>query len=338
MTALKEYLRLETTGLWRASADAQRRDVFVSVGQATLVIADKTDAPLAHWSLAAVERLNPGSRPAVFAPGRDADESLEISDGEMIDAIERVQSAVRKSDPHPGRLRLWIALSCFLGVLGLGAFWLPGAVAKHAANALPEVQKAAIGEELFNEMQRLTGPACGKEDHDAVLQRLATRTFGADAPKLHVLRNGVSDALVLPGGTILLSRNLLEDHETSAPAAGYLIAAQVKAETSPPFVALLDTAGLPAVLRLLTTGRLPSSALQRHAQNLARQSSEPVTDPALADAFARSRIPVLPYALAVDITGETTSALITADPYRDTQAPVVLDDNSWVILQGICAG
>jgi len=35
MTALDQYVRLESGGLWRADADAQRRDVAVSFGDAT---------------------------------------------------------------------------------------------------------------------------------------------------------------------------------------------------------------------------------------------------------------------------------------------------------------
>lgn len=338
MTALKEYVRLESTGLWRASADAQRRDVYVSVGQATLVITDKAEAPLAHWSLAAIERLNPGATPALFSPGADADESLELSDHDMIAAIERVQKAVRKSVPRPGRLRLWTALGVFAVALGLGATWLPGAVSDHAAEALPEVQQAAVGDALFTELQSLTGPACGSEDHRRVLERLATRVLGTDAPKLHVMRDGIESVLVLPGGTILIARGLVEDYETSAPVAGYLIAAQYEAAQIDPFYTMLENAGLMPVLRLLTTGQMPETALLRHAQSLARETRAPATDAALADAFARARVPVMPYALAVDITGESTAALVAADPFAGADAPVVLDDNSWVILQGICTG
>ncbi len=54
MTALTEYDRLECAAVWRAAPEAQRRDVFVSVGDATLVITDNADRVLAHWSLAAV--------------------------------------------------------------------------------------------------------------------------------------------------------------------------------------------------------------------------------------------------------------------------------------------
>ena len=58
MTALKEYDRIEATGLWRANADAQRREVIVSIGDATLTISDHNDRALAHWSLPAIERAN----------------------------------------------------------------------------------------------------------------------------------------------------------------------------------------------------------------------------------------------------------------------------------------
>lgn len=62
MTALDKYVRLESGGLWRADANAQRRDVGISFGDATLVIADTAGRPVAHWSLPAITRLNPGTR------------------------------------------------------------------------------------------------------------------------------------------------------------------------------------------------------------------------------------------------------------------------------------
>ncbi|WP_425091173.1 hypothetical protein [Tropicimonas sp. S265A] len=336
MTALKEYLRLESTGLWRPSVEGQRRDVYVFVGQATLVIADKSEAPLSHWSLAAIERVNPGGRPAIFAPGPDADETLEVADPDMINAIERVQRAVRRADPKPGRLRLLTASLFGFAVLAIGALWLPRAVADHAARVVPEVQRAAVGEALFAEMQRLTGPPCGRPGDAAVLTRLATRSLGPGAPPVRVLRDGVADSLQLPGGMILLSHRLVEDFETASPAAGFLVAARERAERAPPFEVLLEEAGVVAVLRLLTTGQMPQQALRTHAQTLARSAPAPLRDTALVEGFARARLPTTPYARAIDITGETTSDLIAADPFADGAAPIVLDDNSWVILQGIC--
>jgi len=106
MTALTKYARLEATALWRASSDEQRREVVVSIGDATLVIIDMNNQPLTHWSLAAVERANPDQRPAIFYPDGDPGETLELpeAEAEMIDAIETLRKAIEKTRPRPGRL------------------------------------------------------------------------------------------------------------------------------------------------------------------------------------------------------------------------------------------
>jgi hypothetical protein len=38
MTAIKEFERLESLGLWRDLKDSQRREVVVSFGESTLVL------------------------------------------------------------------------------------------------------------------------------------------------------------------------------------------------------------------------------------------------------------------------------------------------------------
>ena len=54
MTAIKEFERLESLGLWRGLKDSQRREVVVSFGEATLVLSDINNRPITHWSLAAI--------------------------------------------------------------------------------------------------------------------------------------------------------------------------------------------------------------------------------------------------------------------------------------------
>ena len=66
------------------------REVVVSFGDATLVLSDGSGLPLAHWSLPAVTRLNPGQSPARFAPDEGGSETLDIEDAEVTAAIETV--------------------------------------------------------------------------------------------------------------------------------------------------------------------------------------------------------------------------------------------------------
>ncbi|RMD48100.1 MAG: hypothetical protein D6832_04585, partial [Alphaproteobacteria bacterium] len=106
MTALPEYERLESVGLWRPAPGEQRREVYVSFGDESLILRDRAETPLAHWSLAAVERRNPGAMPAVFSPGPDSGETLEIEDELMAGAIAKVQRLIRRRRTAPTRRRL----------------------------------------------------------------------------------------------------------------------------------------------------------------------------------------------------------------------------------------
>lgn len=134
MTALKKYQKLECTGLWRSAPDAQRREVVVNFGEASLTMSDPaTELALSHWSLPAVERLNPGEQPALYAPGEDSDETLEIEDGDMIAALGTVREALGSTRPRPGRLRGSVLGGLAVVLLCLGIFWLPGALVDHTA-------------------------------------------------------------------------------------------------------------------------------------------------------------------------------------------------------------
>ncbi len=162
MTALKKFARIEATGLWRATPDEQRREVVVSIGDATLIISDMQDRAITHWSLAAVRRANPGKRPALFHPDGDPGETLELGadEAQMIDAIEKLRRAVERTRPRPGRLRgLGMAIS-LAAVVALSILWVPGMLTAHAVSIVPDVKRSEIGADLMRRIERMTGPAC----------------------------------------------------------------------------------------------------------------------------------------------------------------------------------
>ena len=143
MTALVKYDRLESLGLWRDHPQARGKDVVVAFRDATLVLSDpKSDLALSHWSLPAVTRLNPGALPALYAPGAEADETVEIDDPNMIAALDTVHLALMRRKARPGRLRAVILTAATAGTLALGVFWLPDALVRHTASVLPEVSRA----------------------------------------------------------------------------------------------------------------------------------------------------------------------------------------------------
>ena len=140
MTALKQYDRLEATGLWRPAPQEQRREVVLTFGDATLVISDNAMRPLTHWSLAAINRSNPDERPAVFLPGPDAAETLEIDDQVMIEAIRDyyLDTGVSIAMKPAGGIRTAKQALTFLIAIKetLGDAWLNNARYRFGASAL----------------------------------------------------------------------------------------------------------------------------------------------------------------------------------------------------------
>ncbi|MGR3364068.1 MAG: hypothetical protein ACU0CY_07805 [Maritimibacter harenae] len=338
MTALTEYDRLEASGLWRADPGAQRVDVIVSIGDATLTLSDMAERALAHWSLAAVHRLNPGQRPAEYAPSEDPEETehLEIADEDMIAAIERVRKAIARRRPRSGRLRFALTATVALVLLLLAVTWLPGALTRQTAALLPPETRAAVGQQLFTRIQTIAGAPCETPRGRAALNRLGTRVLGPDAPRLHVLQDGVDGAEHLPGRIILLDAVLIEAHDEPDAAAGYLLAEALRATRTDPMKELLDRAGLWATMRMLTTGTLSDAVLDAHARHLLTTPQEELRPAALLPLFEAARIRSTPYAFAVDASGERTLPLIEADPVPVAVAEPLLPDDDWVSLQSIC--
>lgn len=337
MTALREYERLEAMGLWRPSAEEQRREVVVSIGDATLTICDLNDRALTHWSLAAIDRLNPGEFPACFGPYGDPGESLELGEDEsqMITAIEKLRRAIEKARPHPGRLRLASVAVIIATILVLLFFWLPGALLKHTVSVVPDIKRTEIGQALLNRIERVAGSICESRGTGPVLARLARRTGAA---RLVVLPAGLADSRHLPGGIVILNKAQIEDFEDPAVAAGFVIAETLRANRSDPLADLLASAGPVASFRLLTTGELTTASLDAYAENVLVAPRDPLPVDPLLDAFETANVPSTPYAYALDPTGETVLALIEADPMAGQQIDPVLPDRDWVLLQSICGG
>ena len=337
MTALEKYVRLESGGLWRSAPDAQRIEVSVSFGDATLVILDGAGRPLSHWSLPAVVRLDPGGVPALYAPDREASETLEIEDDLMIAAIDRIRAAVERKAPRTGWLRQGVA-GAVLGFLAVFAVaWLPGALSQQAMTLVPEAKRTEIGARILGHVQRETGATCRGTLGTQALGELGRRLFGdTGGMQILVVPGDLPQALDLPGGIIVLDRAMVEEAREPAVVAGHVLAA-IAERTSPDALApVIEGAGFTGTMRLLMTGDLPGEVLEAHAARLV--AAAPVLPPvATAVAvFGRAGVPITPWAEAVDPAGEVTAPLRVADPMAGRAGVPVLTDDDWISLQAIC--
>ncbi|TRW98314.1 hypothetical protein FNJ84_05920 [Paracoccus sp. M683] len=340
MTALTEFVRLESPGAWRAGPDSRLQEVVVSVGDATLILSDpKSDRPLSHWSLPAVTRLNPGKLPAIYSPTADQpDEQLEITEELMIDAIERVHRAIQSRRAHPGRLRGGLMALAAVAMVGAGLLWLPGALVRHAGAIAQPAQAAQIGDAVLAEITRSTGAPCHRVSGDAVLGNLADRLLPANA-RIVVVPANLSGARRLPGDLFLIGEDLLSEDSAPELLAGQLLAASLAPTARMALQQALDHAGPRAAVQLLTQGHLPQDALLGYGEIVLTQASERPDDAILLAEMAAKGIPSTPYARGIDPSGETVLGLIEADPYGMQPPPApVLTEPQWQALRLICAG
>lgn len=321
MTALSEYQRLESPGLWRESAASQRRDVVVAFGDATLTITDaRTTRPLAHWSLPAVTRRNPGARPAVFTPGDDMGEELEIADDTMVAAISKVHAIIAARLPHPGRLRRALMGGVLTSVVALAVLVLPRALIEHTASVLPIAERTKIGQAILSDITRLSGQPCATPEGTAALLRLRDRLLGPGGGEIVVLPQALTGTRHLPGRIILIGVQMLNKGDGAEAVAPAILAEQLRAEKTDPLVAALRGAGLAATFRLLTTGKLPPATLHGYGETVLARANAEVPTQQIEDALSERGI-------------------ATAHPAPGSPAPKpVLGDNDWVALQGICGG
>jgi hypothetical protein len=167
------------------------------------------------------------------------------------------------------------------------------------------------------------------------------RVLGAESgEKLVVLGSGLKGARHLPGGYILIGRDLVEGQSSADVLAGHVLAEVARAEAADPLRSLLRWTGVGPAFRLLTTGDLPKDRLIGYAEVLVAAPQAALSPDDLAGRFGAAGVSATPYAETLGSDGAGFAEVLTAaDPFRTTPPPSpVLDDADWVALQGICGG
>ena len=336
MTAHRKYLRLEASGLWRSNPDAQRREVLVYFGKKTLIISDFNEQILSHWLLEAIARGQDDESYVIYTPDGQFEETLELSNHEsqFIHALDEILTAIKRTRPHHGRLRLIIFCLSLLTMIALATFWIPDIIIKHAISISPQITRTEVGVELLKRINRVYGPNCTSPISRPVLKRLANRL---NVKRIVIIPIGIHDTLSLPGGLILLNRRIIEDHNNLNVIAGFILAEHSRASQQDPFIDILTTSGVMASIRLIMTGNIPTLAIDDYVEDILRNESIPIDTENLLQTFYTAQVPSTPYAYARDITGESVIGLIEADPFADSTIQVpILSKSDYQILQAIC--
>lgn len=343
MTAITKYQRLEGPGLWSGSVQDQRRDVTVKFGEATLIILDsRADKVLSHWSLPAIIHLNPGETPALYSPGADASEVLELDDETLIEAIGTIHAALTTPQGWQTRARrlvLWGSLALlFLAVV----FLLPGQLYQHTASVAPSAKRAQVGQLVLDDLARAGLSQCRNPQGVTALTQLQGRVLPA-ALRMVVLsgtgtgRFAAFQTAHLPGGIVVVNAALIQQLDSPAALAGFLLAEGVRTTQHDPLLPVLRHAGVAATFRLLTTGDLPMEATEGYGPALISRPNTSVDADTLLLRFEQAGISSQDYARALGGGPGLARVLTERDPFAQIQPDrPVMTDGAWVSLQGIC--
>ncbi|TRD22283.1 hypothetical protein [Palleronia caenipelagi] len=302
MTALSKFERLEAPGIWHPEGDGTPRDVIVSLGDRSLSITGVDDIPVAHWFLPSIERLNPGKIPAMFGPGFETDEQLEIEDDLMIEAIGTIRKSVRRTQPKRGRVRLILSGTLFALLLVAAGLWAPVALIRYAASVTPDETRQEIDRQLIEELpEQPSGLSCrGDAASRNALSLLLVSLGWSDLNKVKVLPNWPGGATILPGGTLLLDASKIENSTDFRPIAKQILAARHAARVGDPLRSYLDGR---SAYHLIMSKKMSETDISDQAERLL------------------SRPP------------PTVSSAINAEVDRASE---ILTERQWAALQRIC--
>ena len=335
MAKLSDFVRLETHGVWRDSAADPGTRVVALLNEKSLTLVSTNNRPLAHWSIDAVRRINPGETPALFTPDESGDERIELADELFVSVLqELVDPKPEETDESEPQRWLGRAVAGALVVAVCGGLFLASdRIAGGMAGLIPVAKRLQISERILTHLTESVGPECHSAAGANALSVLERRLFAGEK-SIRVIR-GMSPATVhLPGNILILSSAVLARNSQSVVVAGHLLEEYLRSEQVDTMAELLRFAGISAAAKLTFRDSVDDAVLRRFAGTLISGQPAEISESALLEQFQRVRIPSSPFARATNSFG----LLLARDPYKGSRFRPLLDDSAWLDLKGICQG
>ncbi len=378
VTALDKYAKLEAIARYRDGPSDRVREVVLSFGERTLMIVGLDDQPISHWPLVNVHRLSAeGAETVLLAPFADSPERIELTDPDMIEAIDIVvprldapRARRRRTRPRWGA---WLAMIMLGAVAALVWFW-PNLM-ERTVDLVPQDRAKVIGATVragalskIGISEDAAGAVCTEPEGRAALDRLIVMAAGIgpgtgdDAPaslRVTVIDHPAPLAVGLPGGAILLMRGMIETAGTPEALTALLAHEIAHVRARDPMRKILRMATfsekIAHILGDVIEEPVPDTAVNALLTGAYLPAEETAADAAVTDALNAAKLPSTPYAallLQLSVSdhpgphyGDAHPSLKIRASRADATDPIGADpfepalaDRDWLVLQTICGG
>ncbi|MGB1235854.1 MAG: hypothetical protein ACPG5U_08980 [Planktomarina sp.] len=336
MTALHKFDRLEAVG--HASHGDQRwAEVIVQLGKSTLVLADTKGAPLSHWSLAGISRIQDEGTATLFDLSGAQQDLIWIDDVQMVAALGKIENAVVRTQVQPFRVtRYIVAAFAAVSVLGLTVAAIQK-LPNYAASLVSDTKAQALGLQMVSQIDDLVGPLCRTPEGLSALSKMTTALSSLGDLSLHAASMGQDHIIVLPGSNMIISADLLQSTASPAALAGHIIHAQAAAVQNDPVQRVFENIGPWHTLRYLVQGNINDAARQTASNAALSEPALAVSADTLIQAFDITGISAKPFAASsLAWSQNLTAALNEKDPYAEGSLTYLLADGAFIGLQSIC--
>lgn len=324
MTALEKYAKLEAIARYRDGSAERSQEVVLSFGERTLMIVGLDDQPISHWPLVNAHRLSAqGADMVVLAPFEGSNEWIELTDTDMIEAIDtivpREDAVLSGRRPVRRKWRMWFGLLA-LGFVAL-LIWAWPMLTNRTVDLIPKdraiVIGAAVREDVLDFLQLPedgNGAICTEAEGRAALDTIIAlvagpqRTGNSDAgpttehasPNVTVFDHPAPLALAMPGGEVLLMRGMIELAGTPEALTAILAHEIAHAQARDPLRKILREASfsekIAHVLGDLVKEPIPDSAAMSLLTRAYLASEEAAADAVTTARLNEAGLPSTPYA------------------------------------------
>ena len=170
------------------------------------------------------------------------------------------------------------------------------------------------------------------------MRKLSARLFPGERGGIRVISGLGVPSAHLPGGLVLVDRDLVVQQDSPEVLAGYVLMERTIMALNDPLARLIREGGTGATFGVIFRRRIPDTELRVHAASVPYRPRHPFPEAELLDRFREAGFPSTPFAHSLHGADGLSEAISAGNPLEGGVYSPLLTDGEWLGLQAACVG